>query len=337
MNIFKEMALAIYDYKSYQNFLNNKKGKVFGFGVVLMLFYWIITMGIPFGQILVGSDGLVNQIKENVPDFELADGVLWVDDVVEYEDSGIYVNIDTDPDSFFYDASELGDLLYDYSQVILMDSEKVIMKNNGQVQQYYFDELEGLEFSKDDLMGFIPFVYLWIAIIFILAYFWITALFFFGVLFVALLGMIVASCMKYPLTFGQLYLLGIYSRVLPLIIKAAVSFLPFDIPFFWVINFGISLLILGCAIQKMKEQRVQEPLQFSSSNGADGYYNGNGYSGNDYGGNGGNFTGGYGADNSNYNNYGGETYHNGNGAGNGNSDNNSDNNRNDGNDFSWMK
>ena len=29
MNIFKEMALAIYDYKSYQNFLNNNKGKVF--------------------------------------------------------------------------------------------------------------------------------------------------------------------------------------------------------------------------------------------------------------------------------------------------------------------
>lgn len=315
MNIFKEMALAIYDYKSYQNFLKNKKGKVFGFGIVLMLFYWIITMGIPFGQLLVGSDGLANQINENVPDFELVDGVLWVDDVVEYEENGVYVNIDTDPDSYFYDASQLGDLLYDYSQVILMDSEKVIIKNNGQVQQYYFDELEGLEFSKADLIGFLPFIYLWIAIIMILAYFWITALFFFGVLFVALLGMIVASCMKYQLTFGQLYLLGIYSRVLPLIIKAAVSFLPFNIPFFWVINFGISLFILGCAIQKMKEQRVQAPLEFSSSNGGDGYYNGNGYDGN-----GGNFTGNYGVDNNN--------------GGNSNSNNP---NKNDGNDFSWMK
>jgi Protein of unknown function (DUF1189). len=332
MNIFKEMALAIYDYKSYQGFLNNKKGKVFGFGVVLMLIYWVITMGIPCVRLFAGSGGLVNQVDEVVPDFELADGVLWVDDVVEYEESGIYVNIDTDPDSYFYDASQLGDLLYDYSQVILMDSEKVIMKNNGQVQQYYFDELEGLEFSKADLLGFLPFVYLWIAIFLILAYFWITALFFFGVLFVALLGMVVASCMKYQLTFGQLYLLGIYSRVLPLIIKAAVSFLPFNIPFFWVINFGISLLILGCAIQKMKEQRVQEPLEFSSASGADGAYNGNGY-----GGDGGNFTGNYGAEHNNYSNYGGDTYQNSNGTGNISSDNSSDKNGKDGNDFSWMK
>ncbi|MCH5344337.1 MAG: DUF1189 family protein, partial [Acetatifactor sp.] len=81
-------------------------------------------------------------------------------------------------------------------------------------------------------------------------------LFFFGVLFVALMGMIVASCMNYKLTFGQLYLLGIYSRTLPLLIKALISFLPFHIPFFWVINFGLSLFIMIMAIKKMKEQEA---------------------------------------------------------------------------------
>ena len=90
-----------------------------------------------------------------------------------------------------------------------------------------------------------------------------TALFFFGVLFVALIGMAVASALKYRLTFGQLYLLGIYSRTLPLIIKALVSFLPFRIPMFWAINFGISIIILALAIKKMKEQ--QPPQQFGQS------------------------------------------------------------------------
>lgn len=48
MNIFKEMVLSIYSYKSYRSFLNNKKFKVFGFGVVLMMIYFLITMVLPF-------------------------------------------------------------------------------------------------------------------------------------------------------------------------------------------------------------------------------------------------------------------------------------------------
>ena len=123
-----------------------------------------------------------------------------------------------------------------------------------------------LEYSKADLMALVPSIYVIIVIFMIIAYIFMTGLFFFGVLFVALIGMIVASCMKYQLTFGQLYLLGVYSRVLPLAIKAAVSFLPFNIPYFWVINFGLSIFILVRAIQHLKESMLQQPLEFHSSN-----------------------------------------------------------------------
>ncbi len=190
--------------------------------------------------------------------------------MIEYEEGGRYIYIDTDPQYFFYDANEMKEYLYDYSQVILMDSEKMIVKDDGQVQGIYFSDLDW-EFNKDDLLGFVPFAYVFIIIGMLAAYIWMTAWFFFGVLFVALLGMIAASCMKYQLTFGQLYLLGIYSRTLPLLIKAVVSFLSFDIPFFFIINFGISLFIIILAMQKMKEQNLQKPLEFrSDSNDSDG-------------------------------------------------------------------
>ena len=48
MNIFKEMGLAVYNFKSYKEFLNNRKSKVFLFGVVLMLLYFLLTMIVPF-------------------------------------------------------------------------------------------------------------------------------------------------------------------------------------------------------------------------------------------------------------------------------------------------
>ena len=47
MNVFKEMLLSIYDYGSYSQFLKNRKGKVFGFGVLLLTIYFVLTMILP--------------------------------------------------------------------------------------------------------------------------------------------------------------------------------------------------------------------------------------------------------------------------------------------------
>lgn len=129
MNIFKEMALSIYSIKSYKEFLKNKKIKVFGFGLVLMLFYFLIAYAAPFLVSQIGSSNLIKLIEEEVPDFELSDGTLWVDDVIEYEINDQYVYIDTDPYYVFYDADEMKQYLVDYRQAILMDSEKIIVKS----------------------------------------------------------------------------------------------------------------------------------------------------------------------------------------------------------------
>lgn len=263
MNIFEEMALSVYSFQSYKEFLKNKKSKVFGFGLMLVLIYFAVTMVIPFVVKDIRNGGLAKQIEEGVPDFELKDGFLQVDDIILYDADSTYIYIDTDPEYYFYDADEMKYYLYDYANAILIDSEKMIMKSNGEVIGVYFSDTD-FEFSKEKLIGWVPYAYAIMVVMHVLIYIWMAAVFFFGVLFVALLGMIVASCMKYQLTFGQLYLLGVYSRTLPLIIKAALSFVPVKIPFFFIINFGLSLLIIGRAIQKMKEQNLTQPLQFTS-------------------------------------------------------------------------
>lgn len=253
MNVFKEMALSVYSYGSYSQFLKNRKSKVFGFGVLLMAFYFVLIMLLP-GVVRTGSIfGLADIIDENVPDFSLKDGLLWVDDVIEYDAVTSYIYIDTDSLLDIEDEDEIAPYFKGYRSVMIMDYEKMVVKNNGVWQMLYFSDAD-LEFDKDDLIDLVPFMYVIYVIFMAFAYIWMTALFFFGVLFVALIGMIIASCMNYRLTFGQLYLMGIYSRTLPLLIKALVSYLPFGIPFFWVLNFGISALIIGLAIMNMKKQ-----------------------------------------------------------------------------------
>ena len=269
MNIFREMSLSVYSFKSYKEFLNNRKSKVFLFAIVVMLIYFVLTIIVPFFQL---GSGLGAMIREEVPDFELSNGVLWVDEIVQIDDGSNCIWVDTNPDEVFYDASEMESYYAGYINVILMDSEKVIIKNSSSaMQQYRFDEL-GINFSKDDLEALVPSMYCIIVVVMIITYVVMTMLFFFGVLFVALIGMIVASSMKYQLTFGQLYLLGIYSRVLPLLIKACVSWLPFTIPYFWIINFGISVVILGVVIKGMKTDLLQQQMNQGNQGNQGNHY-----------------------------------------------------------------
>lgn len=263
MNIFKEMVLSVYSYKSYKEFLKNKKGKVFGFALMLMLLYFLVKIGIPCAESLI-TENIAAEIEESVPDFWLKHGKLEVEESFVYNEGNTYIHIDTE--DFFHNNAKTRELLRDYTSVILMDSEKAIVKDGDEIGEFYFSELD-FDFSKDDLMRWASVIYIGVVLFMVIAYLFMTALFFLGVLFVALMGMIAASCMNYKLTFGQLYLLGIYSRTLPLLIKAAVSFLPIDIPFFFIINFGLSLFIIIMAIQKMKEQQLQKPLEFTSQTG----------------------------------------------------------------------
>ncbi|MDE7287076.1 MAG: DUF1189 domain-containing protein [Lachnospiraceae bacterium] len=262
MNIFKEMILSVYSYKSYKEFLNNKKGKVFGFSLMLMLIYFLVTIGIPFAG-FHGTKGIAGKMDEMIPEFELTDGRLWIERDFLYEDMDSYFAVSADPEEVFLSAREIKGFLNNYRNVLLMDSEKIIIKSNNETNEAYYSDLD-FEFTKSDLLRWVPYIYVVIAICMLLAFLCMTAFFFLGVIFVALMGMIAASCMNYRLTFGQLYLLGIYSRTLPLIIKAAVSFLPIHIPFFFIFNFGLSLFIIIMAIQKMKEQSLQKPLEFTS-------------------------------------------------------------------------
>lgn len=260
MNLFKEMFVSVYDFKSYKSFLKNKKSKIFFFGLLLISLYFIVTFLVPVVR-------LEAAIGSKIPEFELKDGTLWIAEPFELDYGDTYVYADTDPEMVFYEADEMEQYLQDYSKALLVDSEKMILKENGQVSEIYYSDLEIESFSKEELLGYLPYLYLISAVVLLVFYIVIAMLFFFGALIIALLGMIVASCMKYQLTFGQLYILALYSRTLPLLLKAIVSYLPFGIPFFWVINFGLSLLYVSLAIQKLKEQKLEKPLEFGSQDG----------------------------------------------------------------------
>lgn len=270
MNVFSELVHSIYDCKSYKAFLNDKKRKTFLFGFLLVLIYFLITIIVPFARFQISTGGVVRLVDEVVPDFAIADGRLSVEGQFEFEEGDTYVYVNTEESGIAEDAEdEIFDNLYRYGTVIIADSQSMIVKSNGQVETLMISDLD-LEITKDELIQmFRPFVTIMIVVILVIIFLFMEATFFFGVIFVALLGMIVASCMQAKLTFGELYKLGVYTRTTPLLIKAVFSFLPFGIPFFWLISVGISLGYLAGAIRNMNSQDLNgQPVVFYSEEAA---------------------------------------------------------------------
>ena len=267
MNVFCELVHSIYDCKSYETFLKDRKRKTFLFGFLLVVIYFLLTMIVPFVRFQMSTGGIVKIVDEVVPDFAIADGRLDVEEQFEFAEGDTYFFVDTKDEAMTEEM--ILENLRRYGTVLIADSENLIVKSNGQVQTLQIADLD-IEITKSEIITmFRPFVNLAIGIILVIVFLFMQATFFFGVIFVALFGMIVASCMQTKLTFGELYKLGIYTRTTPLLIKALLSFLPFGLPFFWIISLGISLGYLAGAMRSMNTQDLGgQPVVFHSEESA---------------------------------------------------------------------
>ncbi len=251
MNIFVEMAHAVYDPKCYASFLKNKKSKTFLYGVLLATLYFLVAAVAPYGMFVLKTGGVARFLEKTLPDFTLSDGKVSVEKTFQLDDGRTYVYVNTR--DYTMDEAEVRKMLDDYDSILVMDARQMAVLENGRFQIVSFDTLGDITLTKASLMGFLrPYIFITAAIIFLVMFLWMQAGLFLGALFVALFGMLLASLMNANVTFGQLYQMGIYSRTTPLLLKALVSLLPFGIPFFWLLSLGISLYYISEGIHGVR-------------------------------------------------------------------------------------
>lgn len=263
MNLFAELLHAVYDFKSYPVFRRNKGGRAFLYGLLLSALYFILSMILPIAVTILTFGGFGNIAKEIVPDFRLEDGRLWVDgtfDIQEYDTQygGIYLRVDTDRAV----TEEITDVdLLAFDRVLVMDAEHMIVKAEGSsVIRVSYEELELGDWNRETLLAeFLPLipVFVWLVTVFILCAGLLG--FFGGALVVAVIGTILSAVMGCGLRFGELYKLAIYARTPALAVECVYSWVPFTIPFFYVVDYGISAFYMWKGLQKIKEEALEPP------------------------------------------------------------------------------
>ena len=89
MNVFQEIGAAIAKISAYATFLKNRKGKVFGYAVLLVTIFFVIANVRSVIGVVGFMNGLDPLIRENVPDFWLKNGKFHIQRPVDYEEDGV--------------------------------------------------------------------------------------------------------------------------------------------------------------------------------------------------------------------------------------------------------
>lgn len=270
MNVFQEIGAAIVKISAYAQFLKNKKGKVFGYGVLLVTIYFLIAnVRGAFGA-AVFMNGLEPAIRENVPDFSLKNGKFYIEEPFEMDEDGMYLSFDSNTDWVLsMTESEWRRVLADYDQAMIADKNGFVMKNNGEVQMTAWPA--DFDFNREDLIGFLPYISVLIVVVYIFMYIFSVGLFFFAALFVALVCLIVASIQKYRFTFGQIYLMSVYGKTLSLLLKGVVKLFGLNsVPvlgsFLGLGYFVISCVYVCMAMSHIENQRKLDEMNYNGAN-----------------------------------------------------------------------
>ncbi len=131
----------------YRQLVIEKGGKVFG-----ALLVWFVILNIITGIIAAsGIDKVADELRAELPDFELANGRMTIETPMLEDKDGTYIEID---DSLSGITASNIDEVYKsgyYKQILIAGSDSAGIYSDGRVQVLKYSDLNGFEMSRDKL------------------------------------------------------------------------------------------------------------------------------------------------------------------------------------------
>lgn len=256
-NIFQQFVFAFVPTK-YNLLTKVKTGSMIGFVTLLVLVATIFS----FISIEISLASLnMDELADSLPDFEIANGHLHMDEDFIYDEGIAFVYMTEDIDEFSYE--DAADLAYEgYQDVILVGRDRISIMQNGQYQQADFSDFGGLEISRDWIVNtMVPIVMVIMVLLYLIIFLGKGLGYFLFAAVYLLFAMLIASIMKKNLETGELFRVAVYSKVLMFVISTLITLLPFahfSVPF--LLKVAITIGFMAFAIAKLPDNRPM-PVQ----------------------------------------------------------------------------
>ena len=146
INFFAIPVFSVLPHK-YHGLVREKGGKIFA-----ALLIWFIILNVITGIMASFTiNDLANELRNELPDFELANGMLTVEEPMLMDEDGTYIMIDDSLSGIT--ASDI-DTVYKsgyYKQIFIAGNDSAAIFSDGRVQAIKYTELSGFEISRDKL------------------------------------------------------------------------------------------------------------------------------------------------------------------------------------------
>lgn len=253
---FSQLVESITKMETYYYFLKRTSGKAILYLFLLSLIFGTASSLRTVYDFSSGVTKFVSYLNSEVPDFTFDNGELHMNGPMPV------VLGETDSNIFIIDTSGKTNesVLNSYSDGILITKHELIQKENYGVKKQSFAMMQGVRFTKNSIIAFLPFfkfVNIFIIVFGIIFHFLGKLI---SALWLAIAGTIISGIVKYKLSFETQYKLGVYTLTLPIILKAILKILRVNVPYFWVIYYGIAVVYLWKAITMLKKDTDREEV-----------------------------------------------------------------------------
>lgn len=193
----------------YPPYLSLSTGKVVGYFFFLNAIVTLLAVIVPMIGYIVGMGGIGQYLRDNVPEFSLQNGVLAIEETVEYETTDLRITIDSKVENYTKD-----DLNTKRFMELLAGKNNAIINNGGMVSEITYKDYPFLSMDKEGLIQNTPVFYLLLVFLFVVAYFGQAIYIISTILLLALVGLMSNSMYQFDLRFGQLMKLAVYATTI---------------------------------------------------------------------------------------------------------------------------
>ena len=253
----KNIWYAITSPESYRDFMNHKKKTLLMYVFVLTFSASVVIYGIPAAEFMANG-GLKTLLETEIPDFKASsEEGFWIEEPIEIDEFNFFVKADSD--IVKEDITDLDGQYGSYDYVVMVDKEQIHVNVPGmQEVTARFDEMPGFSFSKDDVLSYIPVMYmacLWafaIGILIDFGYYFIVAA------VISWMAGIIASFMRVRLGNVKLFKMSVYAGTLSYILLFLQTVTGKMVPNFTFFSYVITLGYMYFAIKDFKENGMEE-------------------------------------------------------------------------------
>lgn len=247
-NIFQQFIFSFIPTR-YNRLTKVKTGSMIGFVTLLAL---VATLVLFLDLALNFPTDEINEWVKGLPDFEIRNGQLSIEEDFTLDESGMFVYITDDVDMFSYDDM---DVLIDsgYDTVLLIGRDRVSLMQDGKYQQHDFKDLQSnAPINKDWIIDTLMPALKVIVVVGFIAFFVGRIFWYFLCAAVYLvLALIISAMLNKRQPAGALFRTAVYSKVLMFVVGTVLTVLPIahisTIPFLLRVAITIAVMVSAIA------------------------------------------------------------------------------------------